>query len=464
MIALVLAAGCRKDPDKAGGVPSFDEVERVVTIGDNLGSNPSAGDSYLALLAENDDELFPEFAGLDLATRLPDAEVVRLDRGGDSYYTLAEAERPIRTCGPDPEPCVDPDDRRPTLVIVELGMNDLVAAALQLVSDPALRADPGPIVEAFRADVALVLEAARDPALFPREAWLVVTNTYDPSDDVGDLAALVTTFFPVDGADEVTPELALEVLHGFGDAIAAEAAAAGADLCDVHGAFLGHGMHYDDPASPHYDPADPTLWLATVVDPNLRGAHEIRRTLWGTLTGEAVTVLPGDLPIVVIEGIPPVPDDGWATGVAAAELTLELVDDAGTVYPNVAVDPNEALGVPDAGLTGGIVAVGTTGAYLVVERSVSDGEGEDLVVLELGALTGGTPEPYRVSVATAPEGPWTQLADAFGERAFDLGAVGVASASYVRIESLAQPAEVLGGLGSPFYPGPEIDAVGAVYP
>ena len=76
----------------------------------------------------------------------------------------------------------------------------------------------------------------------------------------------------------------------------------------------------------------------------------------------------------------------------------------------------------------------------------------------------GTPEPYRTEVSESPEGPWTRLGDAFGERAFDLADAGVSRARYVRVESLAQEADVLGGLGSPYYPGPEIDAVGAVYP
>ena len=463
-------AGCKQAPEAEApaGPVRFEEVERIVTVGDNLGSNPSAATSYLALLQRNDDALFPAFAGRDLATILPDAEVIRLDRGGDSYGALAASEAPIALCGGgDPAlPCVDPADERPALVIVGLGMNDLVAAALRLVSDPALRDDPASMIDAFGADVATVLAAAADP--FARPPLVVVCNAYDPSDDVGDLADLVTGFFPVEGAEEVTPELALRVLRGYDEAIVAAAEAAGADLVDLRSHFLGHALHYDDPANAHYDADDPTLWLSTVVDPNLRGAHEIRRVLWEALTGEGIAEVPSDLPIPVPDGIPAVGAAGWGKAVADEAITVELVDEAGTIYPNVAGAADEALGPPDGGLVGGTVAVGTVGAYLVVDlgedTAATDGEGEDLVVLEFGAASGGTPEPYRVSVSEAAEGPWTHVADGFGERAFDLGEVGVAAARFVRIDSLAQPADVLGGLGSPYYPGPEIDAVGAVYP
>jgi hypothetical protein len=439
---VVLLSGCQKDVE-----PTLGEIERVVTLGDNLGSNPSANRSYLALLAANDDELFPEFAGKDLQTWLPEAEVVRLDQGGQSYYSLAEVDSPI------------PTDERETLVIVELGTNDLVSAALQLVSDPALRADPGVLVEQFRANVATVLDNTGSPQK------LVVANMVDPSDGVGDLAELVSAMFPVAGAEEVTPELALSLLQGFDEVVRSETSARGGVLVDLHSAFLGHALHHDEPNSPHYDEEDPTLWLSTVVDPNLRGAHEIRRVLWEALTGEAVTVLPGELPMVEIEGLPSVPVEGWAEAVVEASVTESLTDEAGTIYPNVAALPEEALGEPTGGLTGGIVAIGIVGAYVTLDVGVAqDGEGDDLVVLELGALTGGTPEPYRLWVAQDLDGSWVQVADGLGERSFDLGALGLPWVRYVKVESLAPQADVLGGLGSPYYPGPELDAVGAVHP
>lgn len=465
LLFLALIAACKKEPEPEPGPPRFDQIRRVVTVGDNVASNPSWSTSYVALLAQNDDAIFPDFAGADLATALPEAELIRLDRGGDSYYAVADAGDAVRTCPATPA-CLDPDDDRPTLVIVELGVNDLVATALAMVSDPAERERVEERTAAFRDDVADVLAQVTDPAVFPRPPKVVVTNLVDPSDGVGDVAELITTFFPFEGADQVTHELALSVIGGFNHAIEAEAVAIGADVVDLHGAFLGHAWHFDDEASPHHDAADETFWFRTVVDPNLRGAHEIRRELWAALTDERIDAIPTDLPLDQTLGLPAVPDDGWAVAVIDSVVTPELVDDAGTVFTNVAADVNAMIGPPDAGTFSGTVALGVVGAYAVVELGAPamDGEGDDLVVIEFGAASGGVPEPYRVSVSTDPTGPWTVLADAFGERSFDLGSAGASGIRYVLVESLAQRAEVLGGVGSPYYPGGEFDAVGAVYP
>ena len=459
---IVVLAGCPTDEAPTG----FAATERVVTIADNVAANPSWSQSWVALLGANDDALFPAFAGADLATRTG-AELVRLESGGDSYYALGGAAGPACVCGSGcGEPCLDPTDDRPTVAIVELGSNDLVTTALSLLSDADLRDDLTPAIAGYRADVRTVLGAVNDGSLFPTPPRLLVTNVPDPSDGVGDVAELITSFFPFEGADQVTPELALELIAGFNTVIAEEAAAAGAELVDLHSVFLGHGYHSDDEAAPHYVSADPTRWYSTVIDPNLRGAHEIRRAVWRQLTDEAIDAIPTDLPIPSTEGLPTVPAGGWAEAVVDSAITAELVD-GDTTYPNLAADPEEALGAP-GGTTGSLVAVGTVGAWFVVDLGAdgvaTDGEGEDLVVLEFGAQSGGTPEPYRTEVSESPTGPWTRLGDAFGERAFDLADAGVTRARYVRVESLAQEADVLGGLGSPYYPGPEIDAVGAVYP
>ena len=84
------------------------------------------------------------------------------------------------------------------------------------------------------------------------------------------------------------------------------------------------------------------------------------------------------------------------------------------------------------------------------------------MVLEYGPISGGTPEPYRVLVSAEEGGPYLHLGDAAGERAFDLREIGLARARFVRIESLVHPVD-LPALGSPFFPGPEISAVGAVH-
>ena len=54
-------------------------------------------------------------------------------------------------------------------------------------------------------------------------------------------------------------------------------------VAEIHRHFLGHGSHHADAGNPHYDPHDPTPWYVFGIEPNERGAHEVRRVFWETL-------------------------------------------------------------------------------------------------------------------------------------------------------------------------------------
>jgi hypothetical protein len=410
---------------------NFEDLDGVVFVGDNVAGNPSYAMGYPSLLQANDDALFPAFEGQGLDALGLDA--VRLDRGGDSFYSLADD-------------LVFTDVEGEVAVLIELGLNDLVTLALQLLDDEALRADPTPALDEFEANVdAVVVQALAVAA----EDHVYIANIYDPSDGVGDLADAITTFFPFEGAENITPELALQVIEGFNAAIDSVATEHGLTVIDLHTHFAGHGLHANELAPD----SDPTGWLNSVIDPNLRGAHEIRRLTWQTWTGVQIDDLPADLPVAATDGLPDV--STWAEVLVDSAVTQELDSET----PNLASDPEQILGAPGGG-TADLVALGVSGAWLIVQLDLTDGEGDDLVVLEFGAQSGGVPEPYRVEVSSSPDGPWTTLGDAYGERAFDLSG---ADAGYVRIESLATVEDVLGGMGSPYYPGPEFDAVGSVH-
>jgi hypothetical protein len=219
----------------------------------------------------------------------------------------------------------------------------------------------------------------------------------------------------------------------------------------LHDHFLGHGFHST--------PGD--RWLRDLFDPNLRGAHEMRRAVFQAITGETLQI-----PAGLVEDdhltIPPVADVGWANAVVSADLTKEIdVPDQGT-FPNIGgEDPSIVLGPPNDEA----VAIGISGASLVVDlgenEAARDGAGADLVVLELGGGSAGVPEPYRVFTASAASGPFEPLGDGRGARAFFLRGK---SARYIKVESGAHHAEAAGGFGSPLHPGPEIRGIGAVYP
>ena len=63
-------------------------------------------------------------------------------------------------------------------------------------------------------------------------------------------------------------------------------------LIDIHGTFLGHGLHVRQFWQPHYDAADPHYWyFDNLEDPNNRGYDAIRRLF----LIEMARVLPGRL-------------------------------------------------------------------------------------------------------------------------------------------------------------------------
>jgi hypothetical protein len=459
--AVALASGCSDSESTAPpAVPQLSEVQRIVTIGDGTMLLPD-GASSTTLLLHNDDDAFPEFAGRDLATVLPQADVVRTERDGYGYRQMDLGGLPC-VCGADScaaNDCIDATDGRPTLLVVQLGVDDLEALVYALLGDPELRADVQPAVDELAASVQRALGFARDPALFPTPPLLCVTNAYDPTDGVGDIAQLLQAAgLAGPQAEEITPELLLTAIDGFDAAIETEARARGARFVDLRSAFHGHALHFRDNPS-----EDQSLWLEAYVNPNRRGAHEIRRALWLALTGESVDGVP-DLPWENPPGIPPMPSDGWADAITDASVPTHSEID-GEMIENLTPNPELALGPPNGILDA--VSLGTTGSFVVVDLGAGeeayDGEGDDVVVVEIGSASGGTPEPYGVSVADAPEGPFVHLADAEGEASFDLGPTGLARARYVRVESLL-PADELPFTGSPSFPGPEIDAIGAVHP
>jgi hypothetical protein len=455
-----------------------DPPPRVVTLGDSVSSSPTHRESYAGLLATNDDRLFPAFAGKDLTTKYgATLDLVRLDRGGDSYHSLANGDSPLCTCSGEAcaektEPCLDTSSESETTVIIELGGNDLLSAFVRLLGREELRRNPSSILTALEADVEKVFAFTADRALFETAPKVFVLNAYDPSDGVGDIAEIASGILPPSLDIDVTvvsSTLALSILGGFNEIIARRAAAIGATVVDTHDHFLGHGYHFDDASHPNHSANDETQWIRGIFDPTLRGAHELRRLVYRAITGEAVEDLPTNLPSDSLLGLPEVPANGWAKAVVASDITNELYSPATDVtWPNQSNDPNQALGPPDLSIDGGSVAVGVLGAFLILDLGEStlatDGEGDDLVILEQGSQSAGVPEPYRVSVADEKDGPFVTIADGRGERSFDLGTAGITKARFVKIESLATAGDVLGGVGSPLAPGPEIDAVGAVHP
>lgn len=183
-----------------------------------------------ALLVKNDDAMFPEFRGKDLATR----GRARLEHRAVDGATIAGL--PAQAQG------VEPD--RHGIALLTIGGNDLLTGLL---------ADRGPGVESFRARLEHWLD--RLP-LRP----VLVGNVYDPTfeDDARNFTG-------------VDPALARANLRRVNGVLAEMGRRFGA-LVDVHAHFLRHGN---------------ASWYTGVIEPSLTGASEVRRAFLPEVLGWA---------------------------------------------------------------------------------------------------------------------------------------------------------------------------------
>jgi lysophospholipase L1-like esterase len=192
-----------------------------------------------ALLYRNDDERWPEFRGKDLARRFSGLEFVSLAEDGAMIDDVTTEE--LARLGRD---SADPD----MLLTVTAGGNDLLDALFA-----GRRLDKA-VEEILRRYTDLV-DSIREE--LPR-ATLVLTTVYDPTDGTGLLPGL-----------EHHGRLPLEHLDGFNRHVRATAGGTGALLADVHQHFLGHGVKAPE--------RERWYWRQNLIEPNARGASEIRR-------------------------------------------------------------------------------------------------------------------------------------------------------------------------------------------
>jgi lysophospholipase L1-like esterase len=220
----------------AGEIDVAVALERDVTAG-NVAPLGAA-----SLLYRNDDARWPEEQGADLATRYPGVELRNLASDGATIGDVFGEQLPQLD-----------ESEEDTLITLTVGGNDLLSA---FANRP--RAS---LLEAIARDVADAYEFLVDALRRARPNSLIVLSTiYDPSDGLG----------RIPGVLEEAGVLPLEVLAGMNAHIRALAAGTpNTALADVHAHFLGHGASAVE--------ADRWYWRRSLVEPNVVGAHEIRR-------------------------------------------------------------------------------------------------------------------------------------------------------------------------------------------
>ena len=204
----------------------------VYTFGDSIldcGRYNEFGITPGQLLVRNDERLFPEFRGRDLASRGP----VRLEHRAEDGVTVADLPGQVRALAVDGQ----------AVALLTVGGNDLLQG---------LMLDTGPGVRAFAAALTAFLD---DLPIRP----VLLGNVYDPT--FGNDAL---NFLGID------PKLPRTNLQRVNESIAEAASRCGA-LVDLHGHFLG---------------GDPS-WFTEIIEPSLRGASEVRRCFLTVLDGLA---------------------------------------------------------------------------------------------------------------------------------------------------------------------------------
>lgn len=182
-----------------------------------------------SLLVENDDLLWPEFRGRDLKSRFPDIKATDLTSDGATTQTLLWQVDRI------------PQSDEETLVTITAGGNDLLGG------DAA-----APIANRLQKAIERVLD------LRPN-AIVIVGTVYDPSDGTNRLPGVPGTL------DREAKEL-----RDYNDRVRKLIESdSRLRLTEIHGHFLGHGLTASE--------RDRWYLQESVIEPNARGASEVRR-------------------------------------------------------------------------------------------------------------------------------------------------------------------------------------------
>ncbi|UCD72378.1 MAG: hypothetical protein JSW70_05120 [Syntrophobacterales bacterium] len=227
-----------------------------VGLGDSISIDEYAGGpgwGAISLFHRNKDDIYPEFTGKDLESAYPEIDFHYLASDGAICSTVLEEQLPA----------LPPGDDNPTIITLTVGGNDFLSAL-----GPGGGIDRG-VIDDFRSNLVGILGTLCER--FPK-GFIILGTIYDPTDGVGDLAI-----------PDVNVQEAYALFRAFNEAIYDIGESYGAHIADIYSHFLGHGSHHADPTNPHYCPDDPSYWYVQEIEPNARGAHEVRRLFWEAL-------------------------------------------------------------------------------------------------------------------------------------------------------------------------------------
>jgi lysophospholipase L1-like esterase len=237
----------------------------LIGLGDSVtaGFGARHGYSYFDRLVANPPDEFPEMKGICLRTVLPHLQFTNLAVSGTTSGQHATMQLPRLP---------DVGSNVVALVVITTGGNDLIHNYGR--TPPREQAMYGATWEAATPwikgfDERLNSMVERVNAHYPAGCQIFLATIFDPTDGIGDVQR---TGLPAwkDG---------LRIVAAYNDVLErCTEKHAFVHLVDMHGAFLGHGIHCTQFWSPHYDAKDPHYWyFVNLEDPNERGYDVIRR-------------------------------------------------------------------------------------------------------------------------------------------------------------------------------------------
>jgi lysophospholipase L1-like esterase len=235
--------------------PALDagEIDVAVALERDSSAGRVAALGAASLFFRNDDERWPEEIGNDLVSRLPAIEFTNLAADGATIGDVFGEQ--LSQVAPSEEP---------TLLTLTIGATDLFSAFANRPKAALLEKIAGDVAEAFEFLVEAIRRARPN-------SLLIVSTIYDPSDRT----ARIRGVFEEHGA------MPLRALDSLNQAIRATAAGTpGLLLAEVYGHFLGHGMTVPE--------TDRWYWRRAPLEPNARGANEVRRVWMEALTAAEV--------------------------------------------------------------------------------------------------------------------------------------------------------------------------------
>jgi len=237
----------------------------LVGLGDSVtaGFGSQKGFSYFDRLVTNPANDFPEMNGICLASVFPKLQATNLAvSGSTSTEVLARQLNSLQTNSPDVF----------GVVVMTTGGNDIIhnygrTPPREEAMYGASRDEAKPWVENFKQRLDSTIGQIENR--FPGGCEIYLANIFDPTDGLGD----------ADHAGLPAWKDSMAVLDAYNAAIL-HAAEGHPDVhvVDVHGAFLGHGIHCTQFWRAHFDRHDPHYWFYfNLEDPNDRGYDVIRR-------------------------------------------------------------------------------------------------------------------------------------------------------------------------------------------